>query len=83
MSYPAPSGRVCDLPNGASVYVVVYDTQQHRIAAYDDGQTNKNLCAIAPVESLPHEAWPAGVVSRLQQWLGLSAAGPARGAGEA
>ena len=41
------------------------------------------ICAIAPVESLPHEAWPAGVVSRLQQWLGLSAAGPARGAGEA
>jgi hypothetical protein len=52
IAYPVPDARRCELTSGDSLYVVVYDNQQHRVESYEHGEANLNLCSLARSDAL-------------------------------
>ncbi len=63
IKYRAPDGRMCDLPSGEPLYVIVYDTLPHRVEAVALGQAQLNLCSFTARSSHAANSWNALVAA--------------------
>lgn len=72
IDYPVPNGRVCDLPSGEPLYVIVYDTLEHRLEAFNKGEVNLNLCSFARSTTHAASSWNSLVAGN---WRAATPAG--------
>jgi len=57
VEYRRPDGRVCELRSGDRVYVIVYDTFDHRLQAFNGGEASFNLCGFTRATNHASRSW--------------------------
>jgi hypothetical protein len=77
IDYAVPDARTCEIPSGDTLYVVVYDEQQHRIESSENGEANRNLCSLVRSDSwhaIVAGNWRAATPTRTESLAELDAA---------